>query len=122
MSGDLAAEGDALQAVQLNQHLRRFKVLPPQSAVTMEEHEVRRMLRAVKPRKAAGPKGVPRWVLMDCANQLAGVVTRIFNLSPTQSTVLPCLKNPTIIPLPKKPHILYPILMTTGQLHGYQWS
>ncbi|KAK3571327.1 hypothetical protein QTP86_007562 [Hemibagrus guttatus] len=70
-----------------------------------EEHEVTHTLQAVNPRKAAGPDGIPGRVLKDCVNQLAGVFTRIFNQSQSQSTVPPCLKSFTIISLPKKPHI-----------------
>nr|XP_024655500.1 LOW QUALITY PROTEIN: NACHT, LRR and PYD domains-containing protein 12 [Maylandia zebra] len=73
--------------------------------ITLEEHEVRRTLRAVNPRKAAGPDGVPGRVLRDCADQLAYIFTRIFNQSLEQSNVPPCLKTSTIIPLPKKSHI-----------------
>ncbi|KAK3567313.1 hypothetical protein QTP86_018048, partial [Hemibagrus guttatus] len=71
--------------------------------LTVEEHEVRCMLRAFNPRKAAGPDGIPGRVLKDCMDQLTGVFTRIFNQS--LSTVPPCMKSSTIIPLPKKPHI-----------------
>ncbi|KAK3548145.1 hypothetical protein QTP70_004851 [Hemibagrus guttatus] len=73
--------------------------------LTAEEHEVRCTLWAINPRKAAGPNGIPGRVLKDCVDQLAGVFTRIFNQSLSQSTVPPCLKSSTIIPLPKKPHI-----------------
>ncbi|KAK2884332.1 hypothetical protein Q8A73_020806, partial [Channa argus] len=37
-----------------------------------------------------------------CANELADVLTSIFNLSLSQCTVLLCFKTTTIIPLPKK--------------------
>lgn len=53
----------------------------------LEEHEVRRTLRSINPRKAAG------------------VFTRIFNQSLAHSVVPPRLKSSTIVPLPKKPHI-----------------
>lgn len=109
-----AAEGDALLAEELDMFFARFKVEPPEattshptvhSSFTLTEHEVRRTLRAVDPRKASGPDGVSGRVLKDCADQLAGVFMRIFNQSLTQSTVPPCLKSSTIVPLPKKPHI-----------------
>ena len=41
-------------------------------------------------------------VLRDCADQLAGVFTNIFNQSLSQCLIPPCLKSSTIIPLPKK--------------------
>ena len=49
-----------------------------------------------------GPDGVSGRVLKDCADQLAGIFTKIFNLSLTQSAVPSCLKTSTVIPLPKK--------------------
>ncbi|KAK3567066.1 hypothetical protein QTP86_009261 [Hemibagrus guttatus] len=101
---------------ELNLFFACFDVEPPETAtvqpmvhssstLTVEEHEVRCTLRAVNPRKASGPDGIPGRVLKDCTDQLAGIFTRIFNQSLSQSTVPPCLKSSTIIPLPKKPHI-----------------
>lgn len=60
-------------------------------------------LKTVNPRKATGPDGVPGRVLKSCADQLAGVFTRIFNSSLSQATIPSCLKSATIIPVPKKP-------------------
>lgn len=111
-----AADGDNALAEELNLFFARFEVTPQGTAspdltvhsslnLTVEEHEVRRTLQAVNPRKAAGPDGVPGRVLRDCADELAGVFTRIFNLSLEQSTVPTCLKSSTIVPLPKKTHI-----------------
>ena len=68
----------------------------------LEEHEVRRTLRAVDPRKAMGPDGVPGQVLRECADQLAGVLTKIYNQSLCQAVVPSCLKTSTIIPIQKK--------------------
>ncbi|KAK5870472.1 hypothetical protein PBY51_003414 [Eleginops maclovinus] len=70
--------------------------------LTLEVHEVRRTLRAVDPKKAMGPDGVPGQVLRDCADQLAGVFTKIFNQSLSQAVVPSCLMISTIIPVPKK--------------------
>ncbi|KAK3575095.1 hypothetical protein QTP86_020708 [Hemibagrus guttatus] len=111
-----AAVGDATLAEELNLFFACFDVEPPEIAtvqpmvhssftLTAEEHEVRCMLWAVNPRKAVGPDGIPGHVLKDYVDQLAGVFTMIFNQSLSQSTVPPCLKSSTIIPLPKKPHI-----------------
>jgi hypothetical protein len=49
--------------------------------LTLEVQDVRRVLSAVNPRKAAGPDGVPGKVLKACANQLSQVFTDIFNQS-----------------------------------------
>ena len=112
-----AAEGEASLAEELNTFFARFEVEPPKAAIptsmvhsnfSLTEHEVRRTLRAVDPRKAAGPDGVSGRVLKDCADQLAGVFTRIFNQSLAESIVPPCLKSSIIVPLPKKPHISSP--------------
>ena len=111
-----AVEGDATLAEELNTFFARFEAEPPEAAtshptvhssftLTVEEHDVRRTLRAINPRKAAGPDGVTGRVLKDCADQLAGVFTRIFNQSLAQSTVPLCLKSSTIVPLPKKRNI-----------------
>ena len=112
-----AVEGDPSLAEELNIFFARFEAAQPEATTTshptvhnsftliVEEHEVRRTLRAINPRKAAGPDGVTGRVLKDCADELAGVFTRIFNQSLAQSTVPLCLKSSTIVPLPKKRHI-----------------
>ncbi|XP_024121111.1 uncharacterized protein LOC112142095 [Oryzias melastigma] len=111
-----AAEGDITLAEDLNIFFARFDVTTQQApqlhptahnstVLVLDEHEVRRTLRAVNPRKAAGPDGVPGRVLRDCADQLTPVFTKIFNRSLAQSTVPVCLKSSIIVPLPKKPHV-----------------
>ncbi|KAK3556718.1 hypothetical protein QTP70_015089, partial [Hemibagrus guttatus] len=111
-----AAEGDATLAEKLNLFFARFEGEPTDTAtphlmalsnltLTVEESEVRRTLKSINPRKAAGPDGVSGWVLKDCADQLAGIFTKIFNQSLAMSTVPPCLKSSIIVPLPKKSHV-----------------
>lgn len=108
-----AVDGDPLLAEELNLFFARFEKEPPETPVlqppahrgpsfTVEEHEVRKVLRMVNPRKAAGPDGITGKVLKGCADQLARVFTKIFNKSLHQSIVPPCLKSSTIVPLPKK--------------------
>ena len=63
---------------------------------------MRRTLRAVNPRKAAGPDGVCGRVL----KELVGVFTKIFDQSLSQSTVPSCLKSSTNVPLLKKNYLL----------------
>ncbi len=105
-------------AEELNSFFARFETsqqqhssasaLPPPSpsscttTLTVSEHDVRRVLLAVNPKKAAGPDGVPGKVLRACAHQLTSIFTRIFNLSLAQAVIPPCLKSATIIPVPKK--------------------
>ncbi len=48
--------------------------------ITVSEDEVRRALKRVNIRKAAGPDGITGRVLRSCADQLAGLFTSIFNL------------------------------------------
>lgn len=108
-----ADNGGASLAEELNNFFARFEVparemasshptADSSSPFTVEEHQVRRTLGMVNPRKAAGPDGVSRQVLKGCAAQLAGVFTKIFNQSLSQVTVPPCLKSSIIVPLPKK--------------------
>lgn len=56
----------------------------------------------VNPWKAAGPDALPGHVLKSCANQLAGVLTRILSQSLSQYTVPPRLESSVIVPVPKK--------------------
>ncbi len=48
---------------------------------TLSEDEVRRELKRVNVRKAAGPDGITGRILRSCADQLAGLFTSIFNES-----------------------------------------
>ncbi|KAI4872486.1 hypothetical protein NFI96_017480 [Prochilodus magdalenae] len=80
--------------------------------VREQGHEVRRVLRAVNARKAAGPDSVTGKRLKVRADQLSAVLTKIFNLSLSKSIIPPCLKSATIIPLPKK--------NTTSNLSDYR--
>lgn len=74
----------------------------PPLTLKVEPEDVRRVLRAVNPRKATGPDGVPGKVLKACADQLAQVFTDIFNRSLDEAIIPTCLKSATIIPVPKK--------------------
>ena len=56
----------------------------------------------IYPRKAAGPDNIPGWALRACANQLADVLTSIFNFSLSHCIVPSCFETETIFPLPKK--------------------
>ncbi|KAK1795581.1 hypothetical protein P4O66_001077 [Electrophorus voltai] len=80
------------------------KSIPPQNdqVLCSTVAEVRRILYGLNPRKAAGPDNIPGHVLRECADQLADVLTDIFNIS-LRCTVIPiCFKSTTIIPVPKK--------------------
>ncbi len=69
--------------------------------ITVSENEVRRALKRVNVRKAAGPDGITGRVLSSCADQLAGLFTSIFNESLATSVILTSFKKSVIIPMPK---------------------
>ncbi|XP_013868639.1 RNA-directed DNA polymerase from mobile element jockey [Austrofundulus limnaeus] len=58
-------------------------------------------LSRIKSHKAAGPDGIPGRVLRACSEELAGVLTEIFNLSLARAVVPTCFKSTSIIPIPK---------------------
>ena len=118
----------ALLAEELNHFYGRFEkprvasnpAPPPPSparpaspqALTLSVEQVRRVLLEANPRKAAGPDCIPGKVLRACADQLAGVLARIFNASLAQGVVPRCLKRAVIVPVPKK--------STIGGLNDYR--
>ncbi len=69
--------------------------------ITVSEDEVRRALKRVNIRKAAGPDGITGQVLRSCAVQLAGLFTSTFNESLATSVVPTSFKKSIIIPVPK---------------------
>ncbi len=70
--------------------------------LTLNTADVRRTLEKVNAQKAAGPDNIPGRVLKECADQLAPVLTDIFNISLDQAVVPSCFKTAIIIPVPKK--------------------
>ncbi len=92
---------------------------------TLSEDEVRRELRRVNVRKAAGPDGITGRVLRFCADQLAGLFTSIFNESLATSVVLTSFKKSVIIPVPKnsKPSCLNdyrPVALTSTVMKVFE--
>ncbi|KAK1798660.1 hypothetical protein P4O66_006946, partial [Electrophorus voltai] len=83
------------------------KSIPPQNdqVLCLTAADVRRTLRGVNPRNAAGPDNIPGRVLRECADQLADVLTDIFNISLSCTVVPTCFKTTTIVPVPKKPTV-----------------
>ncbi len=67
----------------------------------MTEDKVQRALKRVNVRKAAGPDGITGCVLRSCTDQLAGMLTSIFNESLATSVVPTSFKKSVIIPVPK---------------------
>ncbi len=92
---------------------------------TVSEDEVRRELRRVNIRKAAGPDGITGRVLRSCADQLAGLFTSIFNESLATSVVPTSFKKSVIIPVPKnsKPSCLndyHPVALTSTVMKVFE--
>ncbi len=94
-------------------------------AITLSEDEVRRELKRVNVRKAAGPDGITGRVLRSCADQLAGLFTSIFNESLATSVVSTSFKKSVIIPVPKnsKPSCLNdyrPVALTSTVMKVFE--
>ncbi len=94
-------------------------------AITFSEDDVRRELRRVNVRKAAGPDGITGRVLRSCADQLAGLFTSIFNESLATSVVPTSFKKSIIIPVPKnsKPSCLNdyrPVALTSTVMKVFE--
>ncbi len=92
---------------------------------TVSEDDVRRELRRVNVRKAAGPDGITGRVLRSCADQLAGLFTSIFNESLATSVVPTPFKKSVIIPVPKnsKPSCLNdyrPVALTSTVMKVFE--
>ncbi len=93
--------------------------------ITVSEDDVRRELRRVNVRKAAGPDGITGRVLRSCADQLAGLFTSIFNESLATSVVPTSFKKSVIIPVPKnsKPSCLNdyrPVALTSTVMKVFE--
>ncbi len=93
--------------------------------ITVPEDDVRRELRRVNVRKAAGPDGITGRVLRSCADQLAGLFTSIFNESLATSVVPTPFKKSVIIPVPKnsKPSCLNdyrPVALTSTVMKVFE--
>ncbi len=93
--------------------------------ITLSEDEVRRELKRVNVRKAAGPDGITGRVLRSCADQLAGLFTSIFNESLATSVVPTPFKKSVIIPVPKnsKPSCLndyHPVALTSTVMKVFE--
>ncbi len=90
--------------------------------ITVSEDEVRRALKGVNIRKAAGPDGITGRVLRSCADQLAGLFTSIFNESLATSVVPTSFKKSIIIPVPKnsKPSCLNGLSSSGPHIYSHE--
>ncbi len=122
---------DPLLAEELNTFYGRYSA-PGSSrqssddyAITFSEDDLRRELKRVNVRKAAGPDGITGRVLKSCADQLASLFTSIFNESLATSVVPTSFKESVIIPVPKhsKPSCLNdyrPVALTSTVMKVYE--
>ncbi len=140
-NNSVEVRADPLLAVELNNFYGRFEcnggtILPISTSAssrqssddhvfTVSEDDVRRELRRVNVRKAAGPDGITGRVLRSCADQLAGLFTSIFNESLATSVVPTPFKKSVIIPVPKnsKPSCLNdyrPVALTSTVMKVFE--
>ena len=70
--------------------------------ITHSVADVSMTFKQVNIHKATGPDGLPGCVLRACADLLPSVFTDIFNLSLSESVIPTCLKQTSIVPVPKK--------------------
>ncbi len=139
-NSSVEVRADPLLAEELNTFYGRFEcnggaTLPYSTSgssrqssdhvITVSEDDVRRELRRVKVRKAAGPDGITGRILRSCADQLAGLFTSIFNESLATSVVPTPLKKSVIIPVPKnsKPSCLNdyrPVALTSTVMKVFE--
>ncbi|CAI5642557.1 uncharacterized protein LOC112847980 [Oreochromis niloticus] len=82
--------------------MHKEKITRPSPPPVVSIDQVHKVLRKINPCKAAGPDNIVGWALKAFTNELADVLTSIFNLSLSQSIVPTCFKTTTMIPLPKK--------------------
>ena len=67
---------------------------PDMDTIAIHENGVAKMLRNIKPHKATGPDEIPARLLKEAADQLAPLLTLIFQASYNQGTV-PAASNPS---------------------------
>ncbi|KAK3508999.1 hypothetical protein QTP70_015950 [Hemibagrus guttatus] len=132
-----ACDSDASLLDALNSFYARFearndvtvrKTIPPteDQVLGLTMVDMRKTLRRVNPRKAAGPDNIPGRVPRECKEQLADVITDIFNISLSSAVVPTCLKTTTIIPVPKKSPVsclndYVPVTLTPIIMKCFEW-
>ncbi len=121
-------------AIDLNEFYCRFEKtqftppatpLFPTPTLQIREDDVRQVFKKNKRRKTPGPDGVSPACLKSCADQLAPILTQIFNRSLELCEVPSCFKHSTIIPVPKKPKITglndyRPVALTSVAMKSFE--
>ncbi|KAK7896418.1 hypothetical protein WMY93_021743 [Mugilogobius chulae] len=77
---------------------------PPAPALSVTAAQVRRELKRIKTRKAAGPDCISPRLLKSCADELCGVMGHVFNMSLKLRVVPQLWKTSCVVPVPKTPH------------------
>ncbi len=85
--------------------------------ITVSEDEVRRELKRVNVRKAAGPDGITGRVMRACTDQLAGLFTSIFNESFATSVVPTSFKKNCHHPCAQEQYTLLPERLSSSCPH-----
>ncbi len=93
--------------------------------ITLSEDEIRRELKSVNVRKAAGHDWISGRVLRSCADQLAGLFTSVFNESLATSVVPTFFRKYVIIPVPTNskpscPNDYRPVALTSTVMKVFE--
>jgi hypothetical protein len=79
----------------------RAPAVPDDCVIMLSVADVSKIFKQVNIHKAAWPDELPGRVPRACADQLASVLTDIFNLSLSESVIPTCFKQATIFSVPK---------------------
>ena len=60
---------------------------PPADPIIIETEGVQKLLRDINPNKSTGPDGIPPFILKELANELAPILSLLFQASLNQCTV-----------------------------------
>lgn len=72
------------------------------SSIKIDITEVFKLLRNLQPDKSLGPEGIHPHVLKECAEELAGLLTKVFNKSLEEGQLPQSWKEANVLPIFKK--------------------
>ena len=72
------------------------------SPISISVDGVANLLQNLNPHKATGPDGIPAYLLKECSNEIAPILTLIFQCSMQQGSMPDEWKTANIIPIFKK--------------------
>ena len=70
--------------------------------ITVNVPGVRKLLSSIKPNTPSGPEGIPCRILKECASEISPILTDIFNLSITSTSLPDDWKTADVAPVFKK--------------------